>query len=151
MINMFKRLISLLLSTLLFCSCTVAFAAQAPDMPNVETIYFEDGSYLCITTTVQESYARSSKIRASKDYDYYTGGKLSIRYTLNGMFTYDGSTSKATDVSTQVYFYQSGWSLSSQSKYCSGNRVYGTATFSGPSGDKTLSGSITCDKDGNIS
>lgn len=149
-IDMFKKFLSLLFSVVLLSSYTVAFAAQSQPVCSIETVYFLDGTYLQITTIVHENFARTSSTRVNKDYDYYAGGKLAIRYTLSGMFDYDGSTSKATGVSAEIYLYQSGWSLKSHREYCSGNRAYGTATFSGPSGNKTLGGFIACDKNGNI-
>ena len=148
---MFKRISSLVLILVLFCFNTVAFAAQPQTTSDIETIYFEDGTYLQITTTVQTGYARASSTKATRNYDYYLGGTLTVRYTLIGTFRYDGTTSEATNVSASASIYESGWDLDSHSEDYSGNRVTGTATFSGPNNrSKTLNGSITCDKNGNI-
>lgn len=146
----YTRILAALLSV--FCLCTVPVFAATPRVEKtIETICFEDGTYLQITTTETENMTRSSAKRVYRDYNYYVDNKLAVCYTLTGIFEYDGKTSKATDVTASASIYQSGWSLKSHHESRSGNRIYGTATFSGPNGDKTLSGSITCDKDGNIS
>lgn len=143
------RILAVLLSVL--CLCTVPAFAATPQMEEkVETIYYEDGSYLQITTTVIRDAVRTSTRRVSRDYTYRSDNRVVVQYTLIGTFEYDGKTSSATNATATAGTYQSGWSLKSHHEDCSGSSVYGTATFSGPSGDKTLGGSITCDKNGNI-
>ncbi|NCE64033.1 hypothetical protein D1159_05385 [Pseudoflavonifractor sp. 524-17] len=131
------------------CVCTVS-AQENPSVQSTEVIWYEDGSCLEITTIV-DTQARASAKSAKKIFDYKVGGKVAISYTLQGWFEYDSSTSKAVDTDASIDIYQPGWSLTSNRETCSGSTVRGTATFSGPSGSKTLSGSITCDKNGNIS
>lgn len=130
---------------------TSAFAVVPQVEVYSETIYFEDGTYLQITTTVVADSTRSASKRAYQDYSYYIDNTEVFCYTLIGIFEYDGKMCRATDASGDVVIYQSGWSLSDHEESYSGNTVRGTAVFSGPSGDKTIRGSITCDKNGNIS
>lgn len=142
-------ILSLILLTL--CLQTTAFAAVPQMAETMETVYFADGSYLQVTIVTEEYQTYLLGRTASKKYDYYTSDdKIVVSYTLTASFEYDGKTSSATDVTASAAIYQSGWSLKSHKEYCSGNRAYGTAAFSGPSGSKTLGGFIACDKNGNI-
>ena len=148
---MVKKVRFLVLLALIFSLSTTVFAAGPQANVSTETVYFDDGSYMQITTTVQAGFARSSTIEVTRDYDYYLAGKRTVGYSLTGTFRYDGTTSEATDASAVMHIYESGWGLDSHSEDYSGNRVTGTATFSGPNNrSKTLNGSITCDKNGNI-
>lgn len=148
-----KKCVHLLISMCLvfsFVVCTTSAAISPYVEQNVEVISFENGDSLEIVTTITENLRASSKT-VSKNYIYKSNGKNAVCYTLYGSFTYDGKTSKAIDASADATIYQSGWSLPDHEESYSGSTVRGTAVFSGPSGDKTLGGSITCDKNGNIS
>ena len=114
-----------------------------------ERIDFEDGSYAVIET-VSSGRSRASKTDA-KVYTYYdTSSRRCFSYTLYADFSYTGRTSSATSVNYSVDIYRTGWSLVSHSEYTSGNKAYGNATFSGPTGPQYVSLSLTCDKDGNV-
>lgn len=150
-----KKFVHLFISFCLMLSFTLCTVSAAPYHGNdldqsTEWVYFNDGSCLEIVTTVLYETRSSNKI-VEKDFFYKVDGKNVTCYTLQGFFTYDGKTSFATDVSYSIDIYQSGWDVSDHEESYSGNTVRGTAVFSGPSGDKTIRGSITCDKNGNIS
>lgn len=137
---------------LFFCfSITTAYAATPQMVSSTEVVYFEDGSYLEIITTVTPSVSRATITDASKEYIYKTvlGQKL-FSYTLMGRFEYDGSTCEATNVTSFHTIYNSDWNFGSSRESYSGNTVYGSATFGGPY-IKTIGGSISCDKNGHIS
>lgn len=142
-----KSLISLLLLLCFFIPVT--FAATPQITSNTEIVYLEDGTCIKITTTVS-SVARGNFKDASKEYlcERLNGDKL-FSYTLYGRFEYNGSTSEALDVSSLVHIYDSEWNFGSKRESYSGNTVYGSATFGGPQ-IKTVGGSISCDKNGNI-
>ena len=136
---------------LCLCFCTVATYASAPvATSSTEIVYLEDGNYVEIVTTVF-SNSRSTITDASKEYIYktYFDRKL-FSYTLWGRFEYNGTTSKATDVAYTHTIYDSEWNLGSHRESYSSNTVYGSATFGGPY-IETIGGSISCDKNGNIS
>lgn len=137
---------------LVLCFCvSTTLAATSDTQQTKETIVFDDGSYLEIVTTVEHTTARSNTKKAAKEYIYKTIlGEKVCQYVLYGTFSYDGKSSEAVSTVAEATIYQSGWSLKSHKEYCSGNRAYGTAAFSGPSGSKTLGGFIACDKNGNI-
>lgn len=147
----FKKLSIITVLLFTFCFSTAAFAAVPQVSEESQIIYFANGDYLKITTIIGTRAARALEQSAEKQYNYYSNNKIAVRYTLTGFFEYDGKTCRATDASGDVVIYQSGWSLSDHEESYSGNTVRGTAVFSGPSGDKTIRGSITCDKNGNIS
>ena len=49
-------------------------------------------------------------------------------------------------------FYQRGWDISSHSEWTSGDTAYGRAVFTDPDGGRhSVSLSLTCDEDGNVS
>ena len=136
---------------LCFCFCTAPIYAATPQTTSsTEIVYFEDGTYMEITTTVS-SVARANITDASKEYlcKNLLRKKL-FSYTLLGRFEYDGTTSRSTDVTASYAIYDSEWNLGDHRESYSGNTVYGAATFGGPQ-IKTVGGSISCDKNGNIS
>lgn len=67
-----------------------------------------------------------------------------------GWFTYDNQTSRATDASAEMDIFKPGWSLTTHREYCSGSTAYGSAAFKGPTGSRTASGTLTCDRCGNV-
>ena len=136
-----------------FSISTVAYASTPQITSTTEVVYFDDGTYLEIITTVStvSTISRGTIKDASKEYLYKTrpGEKL-FSYTLFGRFEYNGSTSEATNVDSSHTIYNSDWNFGSSRESYSGNTVYGSATFGGPY-IKTIGGSISCDKNGHIS
>lgn len=64
----------------------------------------------------------------------------------------NGVMSRADTAENTVSIYRQGWDMSTHSEYVSGNTAYGRATFTGPNGEsRTVSLTLTCDKNGNIS
>ena len=134
---------------LCFSFSTTTYASTPQSFSTKEVLYFEDGSYVEIITTVYNS-ARGTIKDASKEYIYKTlSNEKLFSYTLLGRFEYDGRTSKSTDVTASAVIYNDEWNLGSHRESYSGNTVYGSATFGGPY-IKTIGGSISCDKNGNI-
>lgn len=150
-VKIMKKLGHYIVTVLLLCCFCIptAYAATPQTVSSIETIYFEDGTYMEITTT-STFLLRGTIVDASKEYlcKNLLGDKL-FSYTLYGRFEYNGSTSEALDVSSLVHIYDSEWNFGSKRESYSGNTVYGSATFGGPQ-IKTVGGSISCDKNGNI-
>ena len=149
-----KRCVHIIFSVfLVMCMFTCSAAAESySSYRDIDIVYFNDGTYLEITTTSSNILGYSNTKNSSKEYTYKSStGKTILIYTLYGTFSYNGTTSKALDAYSEIDIYQPGWDVSDHEESYSGNTVRGTAVFSGPSGDKTLGGSITCDKNGNIS
>lgn len=115
-----------------------------------ERIDYEDGSYAIITT------AYNSLTRAvsdgNKTYTYYNASlQKCFSYTLYATFIYNGTTSSADDIDFEIHIYRQGWDISTHNEYTSGSTAYGSAAFTGPDDQPhSLSISLTCDKDGNV-
>lgn len=148
-----KRIACLILvSVLMIAMLPVSvFAAE-----NSEITYFEDGSYIVVT--ISENYSRSTVSKnGSKSYVYHNStGTSCWKATLNGTFTYTGSSSTCTASSCSVTVYESDWSTSSKSATKSGNTAKASVTMVrkalGVTVDtKSASISLTCDTNGNLS
>lgn len=139
---------------LVFCLsiCTSAALAAAPAQTTEEIEYYEDGSFLTITTTLYPTLSRASERYAEKQYKYTDNtGEAVYTYTLQGWFTYDLKTSEAIRAVAVIRVHKSGWTVTSYSEYCSGNTAYGNATFKGPLFvTRTVAATLTCDRYGNI-
>lgn len=143
---------------LFLCICFATpsvFATTSVSDLSTFTIELENGDYIEVSTTVTASPSRSSKSRtaAERSYSYisFSGNKL-FKYILYGEFEYDGTSSRATYVDYGIEIYDAGWDVENHLEYASGSSVYGAAKFNGPLfRTETLSGSITCDKNGKIS
>ncbi|MBM6871079.1 hypothetical protein [Pseudoflavonifractor phocaeensis] len=152
---MVKRCCRFVVAVLFALSCCIciAFADTVEPSSSQDVIYFEDGSYLEIEIVVSPVSPLSSIKEAEKIYTYKTfSGENIVSYTLFGRFEYDGTTSESVYVDYRAAIYKSGWDLEHHDEGFAGNKVSGTATFSGPNdASKTIIGSISCDKDGRIS
>lgn len=133
-----------------FFLCLIILISPAAASETQERINFEDGSYAIITTRT-DSMTRAVK-DGSKTYAYYNSlGQRCFSYLLWASFTYNGITSSADDVDFEIYIYRQGWDISTRREYVSGSTAYGSATFTGPDDQtRSLSISLTCDKDGNV-
>ena len=149
-----KRSISLILALILaFLSLpTNSIASQN----TVDTILFDDGSYILIEITSIDTRALSTKT-ASKQYTYYSNsGDEEWRAVLTGTFTYDGTTSSCTGSSCSITITNTSWYEVSKATGISGNTatvdiVMGRKFLGITVSKRELSLSLTCDKDGNLS
>lgn len=150
-----KVLISFLCCFSIFvANMPAAFAAdlstQMMAVQDVQTIDYGDGFTVTITTTLVNKNARSSTTTYSKTaVARYDGTKVG-EFTLHGKFSYNGSSAKATNVSSDVEDY-SGWSHNKPETKLSGAKASGKCTFYKGSTSKTVSLSMTCSPDGDIS
>lgn len=129
-----KIVICLVLLCLIVTCTPCAFALNNTTFSNIETEYFHDGSYAVIETIAEEptisAFATTKTKSASRVYTYYNASdEKAWDFTLKGTFSYDGSSSKATAVSTSYNTYISGWKCSSKESSKSGATVTGTAKF----------------------
>ena len=100
---------------------------------------------MCIRDRPYASTVSKTKT-ASVKYDGSTVGK----FYLTGYFAYDGSRAIATDDDYSATGY-SGWDYKNASSSHSGAKVSGKCTFYKGSTSKTVSLSMTCSPDGDIS
>lgn len=147
---MTKKIFLMTLSFLLILTLSLSsFADQ--DNASFERIELQNG-YATITTFVDNVSSRASTRRASKVYRAYNfHDELLWTYTLNGTFTYDGSSSKAIGASDTYSIIDREWSNDYTSTDYSGRTVYGEAAFSCPTDDLSCHLSITCSANGVIS
>lgn len=129
-----------------------AFAAEK----NEEVIYFEDGSYM--TISIQEFGTRASGSKSGTKVANYYGddGSLAWKATLNGSFTYTGSSATCTSSSISVSISNSAWYTISKSASKNGASATGSVTMGKKLLGATISQvtknlSLTCDEDGNLS
>lgn len=140
------------------CLFAIAVPAAAAAETGTRIYYYEDGSYLVVTVTEGLRTRASGTVTGSTQSTYYnSSGVLQWIVTLNGRFTYDGSTAKCTATNITATIYGSdGWSCSQNSSYASGASAYGSATMVRTVGGsqvstKPVSLKLTCDKNGNLS
>lgn len=147
-----KRIVSFVLAFVLM----IGVLPICGNAAEIETIYFEDGSYATIEIT--ENLARASGSKSgTKTYNYYNSSNVKQwKAVLTGSFTYTGSSATCTSSGMDVTIYDSDCYVVSKSASKSGNTASGTATV----GEKLLGVTITtvpvsltlkCDANGNLS
>ena len=149
-----KVLISFLCCFSIFvANMPAAFAAdlstQMMAVQDVQTIDYGDGFTVTITTTLVNKNTRSTTTYSKTAVARYDGTKVG-EFTLHGKFSYNGSSAKATNVSSDVEDY-SGWCHNKPETKLSGAKVSGKCTFYKGSTSKTVSLSMTRSPDGDIS
>lgn len=149
-----KRILCfILMSAMLLCVIPVQSSAAER---NLETIYFEDGSYMTVEVITKSTRA-SGSVSGSKPYTYYnSNGSAQWKATLSGSFTYTGSSATCTSSSVDATIYNSAWYVSSKSASKSGNTASASVTMGKKMAGvtvmtKTVSLSLSCDKNGNLS
>lgn len=95
---------------------------------NYNTTYYENGYYYEISITVTNSVARSVKEGSKTIYCKNSSGKTLWSITVNGTFTYNGSTSSCTSASVSTSVVDGSWKIASKSSSKSGNTAKATAT-----------------------
>lgn len=149
-----KRIFSfILVAAMLFCMIPIHSNAAANQL---ETIYFEDGSYMTVEI-ISKGARASGSVTGSKPYTYYgSDGNAKWKAVITGSFSYSGSSATCTSSSVSVTIYDSSWYTVSKSASKSGNTARASVTIGEKRGGVTVtkvpvSLSLSCDKDGNLS
>ena len=124
-----------------------------------KTTYFPDGSYIVTTLSINETSARSTTKSASKtDTAYSTSGSKLYSFTVTATFEINsGSSVKCTSASYSKSIYNNSWSFVSAStsrNNSSTSKASATSKgiFKNSAGkSNSLSPTVSCDKNGNIS
>lgn len=122
----------------------------------METIYFEDGSYMTVEI-ISKGARASGSVTGSKPYTYYgSDGNAKWKAVITGSFSYSGSSATCTSSSVDVTIYDSSWYTVSKSASKSGNTARASVTIGEKRGGVTVtkvpvSLSLSCGKDGNLS
>ncbi len=151
----FRFILSL---TLLMCIVFVQTVFATPEASSTIT-YYPDGSYVITTLTIEQSSARSTTKKASQTANAYSssGSKL-YSFTVTATFEINsGSSVKCTSASYSKSIYDSTWSfVSASTSRNNSSTSKASATSKGYFKDSTgksntLSPTVSCDKNGNIS
>ena len=145
-----KRVVSvLMLVFFLFSALPMAGAAEAVSEERIE---LGDGYYL-IAETFQSGTRASKSVSGSKPYTCYdSAGTALWKVTLDGTFTYTGSSATCTASSISTTIYDSSWSTGSKSASKSGNKATGSATMKKSTVKSVpVSLSLSCSASGSLS
>lgn len=133
-----------------------AMAADGNDSPQV--IKFDDGSYVVITIEYDQPQGGaalfSSKFskEGSKNYSYYdSSDELAWTFRVHGTFTYDGSSSEATDADYSYSIYDSDWSFVKGSASYSDATATATGSFKRLLIPNSVTLTLTCSPSGKLS
>lgn len=116
----------------------------------------EDGSYIVTTISYQGSRASNTRT-GSKERTYYANDNTKLfSLTVKGTFKYDGTSASCTSSTYSYNIYDSSWSLKSATAIKSGATATAEGTFAKKvlgitTMTKSLTPTLTCDKDGNLS
>lgn len=160
-----RKIFAFLLTFIMALSTTcVAFAGEQTAAGNshpVEYTCFEDGSYIVTTITEEPavSFARAGNTKTgSKTSKYYSSSGTAMWYvTVNGTFSYNGSTATCTNASVTAGSYSASWKINSKSSKHSGSSASGTAkatmydTYGNYVKSATKTVTLTCSKTGTLS
>ena len=153
-----KRLFTISLIIMLVLCSAFCIPASAAEVEKTETTieYLDNGDYIETTIIYFETNARVATKSGSKTSNYKSSsGATMWSVTVNGTFTYNGTTSSCTSVSRSASATGSGWSIKSSSCTKSGNcaSATATATYKGvlSSKDYTLTVNLYCSPYGILS
>lgn len=146
---------------LLFIS-TTASAQISPSYADTHsgTEVLENGDYIITTISEYDNAlsARSANTKTgSKTAEYYNSNdELCWSFKITGTFSYNGSTSSCTKVTSSYKIYNTAWKNPSTSVSKSGNKATGTITikqyYAGVViSTKTRTLSLSCNKNGTLS
>lgn len=150
--QVWKLILLVLLAVVLPVS---ALAAEAPTTEK-EIIYLDDGAYITVEMTWQQTRAANTKT-ASKTYTYTgSNGNEQWRAVMRGTFTYNGTTASCTAASCDVTILDTAWYVVSKTASPSGNAAVGALTMGRKLLGITISKEsvdmrISCDPSGNLS
>jgi len=132
-----------------------AFAATRTQNSS-EIIYFDDGSYITIELSMQETRASGTKT-GTKTYIYRTSnGTEEWRAVLTGQFQYTGTSATCTMSTCNVNIINDNWNIVSRNASINGSSALADLTMGykvlGITTKKhTVNMSLTCDANGNLS
>lgn len=127
-----KILITFLAAIVVFLNCFALPASAVNEEKIISTSveYFDDGSYLIMTTAEIVNYSRASVKTGTRTYTHIaSNGETLWTYKITGTFSYTGSSSTCTAVSDSYTISNDNWHMSSHSCSKSGNTAYGTVTM----------------------
>lgn len=154
-----KKTLFILLSVTLICCSIFCFPVGAvANTPNKETTIekLENGDYIETIITYYETDDKAATKSGSKTRNYKNSDGVTLwSVTVNGTFTYNGTTSSCTKSTHSTSVSASNWSIKSSSSSKSGNCATATATATHKqiltSKDYTISVNLYCSPYGILS
>ena len=144
-----KRISAFLFAVILAVSLSPS--SMATSNSNETVIDLGDGFYVVETIEMLPTPYAGDTIYGAKNIKLYQDGVLIGTTTLGGVFDISGSTAKATSGNI-TGTGSNGWTYQSGTTSCSGNTVYGTATYKSSTGStKSHTSSISCSPNGTLS
>jgi len=117
-----KKILALTLLLTLLCCTVFCLPAGATSTTKVTVEKLDNGDYIETIITYYETNDRAATRSGSKTNNYKNGdGETLWSITVNGTFTYNGTTSSCTSVSRSASAYADNWSIKSSSCSRSGN------------------------------
>lgn len=124
-----KKFLALTLLLTLLCCTFFCFPASATETTKVTVEKLDNGDYIETIITYYETDDRAATRSGSKTNNYKNGdGEIMWSVTVNGTFTYNGTTSSCTSVSRSTSAPGANWTIKSSSCSKSGNCATATAT-----------------------
>lgn len=150
-----KRFLTLALA-LCICIMVPMTGVYAEEIVGEDIEYLADGSYFITRIVSVDSRAASTKSGAKVKTYYDSEGTKLFTLKVHGTFRYDGSTVTCIDASYTYEIFDSAWSLKSATASKSGATATASGTFVKKilgitMNTKTLTPTLTCDKNGNLS
>lgn len=146
-----KSAIAFFVSLILLLSCTRSYAESVPlNLLHQEVHIVNETSYY-IDTIYGNTSARSI-LNGQKSRSYYDSGKLAWTLTVNGSFSYNGTSSSCVGSSVTYTINDASWSKVSTSSSTNGNTATAYGSFRKNNGQtSSTSVSLSCDRNGNLS
>ena len=118
--------------------------------------YYENGYYFETSITALNSEARSAKEGSKTVYCKDSSGKTLWTVTVNGRFTYNGSTSSCTAATISTSVKDANWKITNKSSSKTGNTAKATATAicylnGNPINSQTKTVTLKCNANGKLS
>lgn len=153
-----KKLVSIALVAMCLALLTIGVSAEEVAGESVEysVEYYEDGSY-CVTTITCSGAREVLQKSAKKTKSYYdSDDEVLFSLVVYGTFKYDGTSASCLSSSYTYNVYDSSWSFKSATASKSGATATASGTFVKKvlgitTMTRTLTPTLTCDKDGNLS
>lgn len=150
-----KRLLTLVLA-LCICIMVPMTGTYAEEVVGEDIEYLADGSYFVTRIVSVDSRVASTKSGTKVRTYYDSEGTKIFSFTVHGSFNYDGTTVTCIDASYTYEIYDSAWSLKSATASKSGATATASGTFVKKVlgitvNTKTLTPTLTCDKNGTLS
>ena len=147
-----KKLISILLCVLfLFSFAGLTVSASEARLVSEEIQYLDNGDYI-VTRIYEDAISPLANVKSGqKKQDYYVGNKHIFSVTVNGSFSYTGSTATATSAASTVAIYNADATYVSKNAYTAGPNAVASGTVKYSGSNRTLTVQLTCSGNGTLS